>query len=255
MRPLPHDPSAYGAAVASRYDDLYGRDESSTNTTVAFVDALAGPGAAILELGVGTGRLALPLLQLGHPVTGVDASAEMIAALKAKPGGEQVCLVEGDFAEVKVPGRFKVALITFNAIFALPSRQAQAACLRNAAESLQSDGCLVLEAYVLKPEQLGSGWSVLPRMVSSDHVELQLSRYDHASHRLVRTLVHLRADDTVVTGVSDTYAWPGELDLLAETAGLRLRSRTGGWTDEPFDASSNRHVSVYELTGQSSARA
>lgn len=246
FRGSPHDPSAYGSALASRYDDLYGRDAAGTDQTTNFVHSLAGPGGAILELGVGTGRLALPLTRLGHAVTGIEASAEMIAALRAKPGGKRVRVIEGDFSEVRAPGSFKVALITFNAIFALPSREAQAECLRNAAEALQSDGYLVVEAYVLRPEQLDAGWCLLPRMVSPDHVELQLSRYDHSSHRLVRTLVHLREDNTVVTGVSDTYAWPGELDLLAETAGLRLHSRSGGWAGEPFDADSSLHVSVYE---------
>jgi SAM-dependent methyltransferase len=241
-----HDPRAYGAAVASHYDDLYGQDELGTEQTVAYLHELAGVGAAILELGVGTGRIALPLAERGHSVTGVEASPAMIAALKSKPAGRKVDLIEGDFSEVKAPGHFKVALIAFNAIFALPTRQAQAACLKNTAESLQPDGCLVLEAYVLRPEQLGAGWCVLPRMVASDHVELQLSRYDYATHRLVRTLVHLRADDTTLMSVSDTYAWPGEIDLMAEAAGLRLRSRSGGWANESFDATSTRHVSVYE---------
>jgi SAM-dependent methyltransferase len=240
-----HDPGAYGAGVASRYDDLYGAEELGTEGTVAFLHDLAGPGAPILELGVGTGRLALPLLALGHPVTGIEASPAMIAALRAKPEGTQVHVIEGDFSVVKADGAFRVATIVFNALFALGTRQAQIACLRNVAESLQPDGCLVLEAYVLRPEQMGTGWCVLPRMVSNDHVELQLSRYDPATHRLVRTLVHLRTDDTLLTSVSDTYAWPGEIDLMAETAGLRLRSRSGGWGREPFDSTCVRHISVY----------
>jgi SAM-dependent methyltransferase len=241
-----HDPGAYGAVIASCYDTLYGEDELDTARTVAFLHRLAGPGGAILELGVGTGRLAIPLAAQGHAVTGVEASPAMVQALRAKPAGKQVNIIEGDFSQVEVPGPFKLAAITFNAIFALPTRAAQAACLKNAAHSLEPDGCLVLEAYVLRPEQMGAGWSVLPRMVAADHVELQLSRYDHATHRLLRTLVHLRADDTTLMSVSDTYAWPGELDLMAEAAGLRLRSRSGGWGHEPFDATSTQHVSVYE---------
>lgn len=242
-----HDPGAYGAVMASRYDELYGEAELETDETVALLHKLAGPGGTILELGVGTGRLALPLASQGHSVTGVEASSAMIEALKAKPGANQVEVIEGDFSEIKVPGRFKLAAITFNAIFALSSRREQAACLQNVAASLQHEGCLVLEAYVLRPEQLSPGWCVLPRMVAADHVELQLSHYDHATHRIVRTLVHLREDDTKLMSVSDTYAWPGELDLMAEAAGLRLRSRRAGWGDEPFDATSARHVSVYEL--------
>ncbi len=171
----------------------------------------------------------------------------MVEALKAKPGADRVNIVEGDFSKIRVSGRFKLAAITFNAIFALSSRREQAACLQNVAASLHHEGCLVIEAYVLRPEQLSPGWCVLPRMVAVDHVELQLSHYDHATHRIVRTLVHLREGDTILTSVSDTYAWPGELDLMAEAAGLRLRSRWAGWGDEQFDATSARHVSVYEL--------
>ena len=241
-----HNPGAYGAAVASQYDELYGEDELGTEKTVAYLHELAGPGAAILEFGVGTGRLALPLVERGHPVTGIEASPAMIAALKAKPLGEQVQVIEGDFSQVEVPGKFKIALLAFNVIFAMPTRQAQARCLRKAAESLEPDGCVVLEAYVLRPEQLGAGWCVLPRIVSPDHVELQLSRYDYATHRVVRTLIHLRDDDTSLAGVSDTFAWPGELDLMAEAAGLRLVSRSGGWCREPFDATSSRHLSLYQ---------
>lgn len=240
-----HNPGAYGASLASRYDELYGEDELGTGATVAYLHELAGPGGAILEFGVGTGRLALPLVEQGHPVTGIEASPGMIAALKAKPLGEQVRVIEGDFSQVEVPGRFKIVLLAFNAIFALPSRPAQALCLKRAAAYLEPDGHLVLEAYVLRPEQLAAGWCVLPRMVSPDHVELQLSRYDHATHRVVRTLIHLRDDDTSLTGVDDTFAWPGELDLMAEGAGLRLVSRSGGWSREPFDATSSRHLSLY----------
>jgi SAM-dependent methyltransferase len=241
-----HDPGAYGATIASRYDELYGEHELDTEKTVALLHDLAGPDGSILEFGVGTGRLAIPLAEQGHPVTGIEASPAMIDALKAKAAGRHVNVIEGDFSEIKVPGPFKLAVIAFNAIFALPTRRAQATCLKNAAESLQADGCLVLEAYVLRPEQLGADWCILPRMVAPEHVELQLSRYDHATHRIVRTLVHLRADDTTLMSVSDTYAWPGELDLMAEAAGIRLRSRSGGWNHESFDATSTQHVSVYE---------
>src|ERR1039457_690465 len=149
-----HDPGAYGAVMASRYDELYREAELETDETVALLHKLAGLGGAILELGVGTGRLALPLAAQGHPVTGVEASPAMIEALKAKPGANQVDVIEGDFSEIKVPGPFKLAAITFNAIFALSSRRERAACLQNVAASLQNDGCLVLEAYVLRPEQL-----------------------------------------------------------------------------------------------------
>jgi hypothetical protein len=138
-----------------------------------------------------------------------------------------------------------VALL-FNTVFGLPSKEAQISCFRNAERHLEPGGCFVVEAYVLRPEQLSGEWSIVPRNVQHDHVELQLSRYDPATQLLERTLVHLRREGLGFVTVLDAYAWPGELDLMARAAGLRLRSRAGGWSNEPFGAASNKHVSVYD---------
>ena len=247
-----HDPRAYGEAVAADYDRLYPDAQLDTGAALDTLERLARLAggdhpASLLEFGIGTGRLALGLHERGLRVAGIESSPEMIAQLRSKPGADKIDVAQGDFATVRVDGRFAVVALTFNAVFALPDREAQIACFRNAARHLAPRGCFVVEAYVLAPEQLTPGWSILPRSVQHEHVELQLARYDHASHRIERTLVHLRPDGVRMLSVSDTYAWPGELDLIAHAAGLRLRERSGGWRGEPFDAASAKHVSVYEV--------
>lgn len=245
-----HDPGAYGKTIGAEYDSLYPDAHLDTDAAVAALAGLAragGASSAILELGIGTGRLALALVEQGLKVAGIEASAGMVEQLRKKPRGDEIDVLLGDFATARVSGRFRVVVIAFNAIFAPPDRNAQIACFENAARHLAPGGCFVVEAFVLRPEQLSGDWSILPRSVEHEHVELQLARYDPADSRIERTLLHLRPDGVHLLAVSDTYAWPGELDLMAHAAGLTLRSRLGGWSGQAFDASSHKHVSIYEL--------
>lgn len=246
-----HDPAAYGEAIGADYDVLYSDAHGSLDTaaTIAMLAALArveGASGSVLEFGIGTGRLGLGLLEHGLKVVGVEGSASIAAQLRAKPRGDEIDVVVGDFVTTRVEGSFSVVLISFNTIFAPSSRADQIECFRNAARHLEPGGCFVLDAYVVRPEQLGGDWSIWPRSVGHEHVELQLARYDPATSRMERTLVHLQPDGVRLVPVKDMYAWPGELDLMADAAGLRLRSRAGGWKSEPFDAASHRHVSIYE---------
>jgi SAM-dependent methyltransferase len=244
-----HDPGTYGTKVGADYDLLYPGDPLETEAAVAALDTLARTGAgggSILEFGIGTGRLALPLLERGLRVAGIEASETMIAQLRAKPRGNEIDVVAGDFLCALVEGQFSVVLLGLNGIFGPADRDAQIACFRNAARHLEPGGCFVIETFVLRPEQLHGGWWVLPRFVGDEHVELQVCRYDTAAHVLERTMVHLRPDGLRFVKLADRYAWPGELDLMARAAGLRLRCRDGGWRGEPFGPSSSTHVSVYE---------
>jgi SAM-dependent methyltransferase len=238
---------AYGESVADDYDRLYPEDTLGTGATVRTLAELAGEDGSVLELGIGTGRLALPLLERGLRVSGIEASTAMVDRLRRKSRGDEIEVVVGDFTSASAGGPFSVVSLAFNAIFGLPDRDAQIACFRNAAAHIEPGGCFVVEAFVLRPEQLTGSWSILPRSVGEDHAELQLARYEPASQRIERTLVHLRPDGVRLVPVMDSYAWPGELDLMARIAGLRLRSRAGGWSGEPFDASSSKHISIYEL--------
>jgi SAM-dependent methyltransferase len=246
-----HDPASYGDTVGSAYDVLYPTAYFETEATVAALAGLAQSAPAessrsILEFGIGTGRLALPLLDRGLTVAGIEASNAMLAQLRAKPRGEEINVVVGDFASARLPELFSVVVLALNGITDPSTRDAQVECFRNARRHLETGGCFVIETYVLLAEQLSGDWSIWPRLVQHEHVELQLSRYDTATSQLERTLVHLRPEGVNLIAVKDNYAWPGELDLMARAAGLRLRSRHAGWQGEVFDASSRRHVSVYE---------
>jgi SAM-dependent methyltransferase len=245
-----YNPAGYGDAVGADYDLLYPETAFETEATVAALAELArsapAGGRSILEFGIGTGRLALPLLAQGFTVAGIEGSEAMLAQLRAKPRGDEIEVIVGDFTRARVDGAFSVVALVLNGITDPPTRDAQIECFRNAARHLEPGGCFVLETYVLRPEQLSGDWSIWPRIVEKEHVELQLSRYDPATGILERTLVHLYPDSVRFVTIEDAYAWPGELDLMARMVGLRLRSRHGGWAGEPFDASSHRHVSIYE---------
>jgi SAM-dependent methyltransferase len=243
-----HDPGTYGTKVGAEYDELYPGDPVETESAVATLCRLAeeAGGRSILEFGSGTGRLAIPLAGRGPEVVGIEASQTMADQMAAKPGGELVQVVVGDFLSLELDRSFSVVVLPFNGIFGPANRDDQLACFSNAARHLEPGGCFVVEAFVLRPEQLRGDWWVAPRYVFDDHVELQLCRYDTASHTLERNLVHLRSDGIRFLRLGDRYAWPGELDLMARAAGLRLRHRYGGWNGEEFGPSSFSHVSIYE---------
>lgn len=247
-----HDPGTYGAKVGAEYDELYPGDPSETEEAVRALSDLARRStaeASVLEFGSGTGRLALPLAARGIRVAGIEASAVMAEQMARKPGGKRVDVAVGDFLTLDLQELFSVVVLPLNGIFGPADRDAQIACFRNAARHLQPDGCFVIEAFVLRPEQLHGDWWVAPRYVFDQHVELQLCRYDTTSHTLERHQVHLRPDGLRFIRLADRYAWPGELDLMAKAAGLRLRSRQGSWSGEPFGPASFSHVSVYEADG------
>ncbi len=240
-----HDPAAYGRSVGADYDALY-PDPADTQTAVSRLAELAGSGA-LLEFGIGTGRLGLALLERGVTVAGIEGSEMLAQQLRAKRRGDEIDVVVGDFADAVASGSFSVVLLALNTIFAISTREAQIQCFANAARHLAPGGCFVVEAFILRGEQLEGRWYVQPRHVLDQHVELQVARYDPAVHLIERTLVHLTPTGTRFVSVVDNYAWPGELDLMARAAGLQLRSRWSGWDRAPFGAGSEKHVSVYEL--------
>src|SRR5215218_4407795 len=139
----------FGEAVAASYDedsaDMF--QPSVLDPTVEFLAELAGDGAA-LELGIGTGRIALPLARRGIPVHGIDLSEAMVARLRAKPGAEQINVTIGDFATTTVEGRFSLAYLVFNTIENLTSQDEQVACFQNVADHLEPGGCFVIEVEI-----------------------------------------------------------------------------------------------------------
>jgi predicted TPR repeat methyltransferase len=246
-----HDPSRYGEAVGASYDELYPAEGLDTDAAVASLAELARahPARAVLEMAIGTGRLALPLLSFDLRVAGIDASPRMLETLQAKPRGTEIEVVVGDYASARVESEFSVVLLAFNGIFDPRGRSVQLQIFRNAARHLGSGGWFVVEGFVLSDSQRSGEWMVTPRYVGGEHVELQLARFDLGTNEIQRTLVHLRPHGLQFFTSSDVYAAPGELDVMAEVAGFRLATRSAGWQAEPFTASSAKHVSVYELVG------
>jgi SAM-dependent methyltransferase len=237
----------FGEDVAARYDESSAGmfDRAAVDPVVDFLAELAGGGAA-LELGVGTGRIALPLAQRGVRVHGIDLSAAMVARLRAKPGAEQVGVTIGDFATTTVDGRFSVAYLVFNTIMNLTTQDGQVACFRNVAAHLEPGGCFVVEVGVPELQRLPPGETV--RAFEVGPTRLGFDEYDVATQGLVSH--HYAAVDgrLEVVSMPFRYVWPSELDLMARLAGMTLRGRWSGWRREPFTSDNRKHVSVWEKT-------
>ena len=240
-----HDDGYFGERVAARYDESSAEmfDSAVVDPAVDFLVELAGSGRA-LELGIGTGRIALPLSQRGVPVHGIDMSEAMVARLRAKPGGEEIGVTIGDFATTTVEGTFSVAYLVFNTIMNLTTQAEQVACFRNVAAHLEPRGCFVIEVGVPALQQLPPGETLLANYVTE--TSWGFDEFDVARQGLVSH--HFRIVDGQVerNSIPFRYAWPAELDLMAELGGLSLRERWSGWKGEPFTSDSRKHVSVWE---------
>jgi SAM-dependent methyltransferase len=232
---------SFGEDVAEAYDDVQRGDEAEA---VAFLEKLAGGGLA-LELAIGTGRIALPLAGRGIRVDGVDISPEMVAQLRNKPGGEQISVTIGDFADVPVPGRYRLIYVVFNTLFNLLTQEDQVRCFENVATHLTDDGSFVIEAgspaflYGLRNDQ-----HVDAESIEVDAVKLDVLRHDPAKQMLDESHVSISSTGVRLNPIVQRYAWPAELDLMARIAGLRLKERWDGWNNEPFTGKHNV-VSVY----------
>ena len=239
-----YDPTAYGAAIADVYDELYGQDVLDTEGAVQRLQQLAG-GGPVLELGIGTGRLALPLAAGGLRVHGIDASADMLDRLRAKPGGSELGVTQADFSDFELPDRFSLAILAFNTVFALPSQDAQVRCFDRVAFHLQSGGCFVIEAFVPNPARFVDGQSVRLRAMTDGRVALDVARIDPVTQFMYTTQVHFRDGEVRLHPANHRYAWPSELDLMARLAGMQLVDRWEDWRGTPFASTSQFHVSVY----------
>jgi SAM-dependent methyltransferase len=239
------DDGYFGEPVAARYDDAVDDmlDRAGIDTAVDFLAELAGSGRA-LELGIGTGRVAVPLAQRGVPVSGIDMSKAMVARLHAKPGGTDIPVTIGDFATATVDGTFSVAYLVFNTISNLTTQAAQVACFRNVAAHLAPGGCFVIEVGVPGLRRLPPGETL--RAFHLSETRWGIDEYDVATQGL--TSHHFEIVDGRLERLSIPfrYAWPAEFDLMAELAGMGLRERWAGWKREPFTSESRMHVSVWE---------
>jgi SAM-dependent methyltransferase len=234
----------FGERVAAFYDDR-SADASRPEVVGPVVDMLAqlaGDGAA-LEFGIGTGRIALPLAERGVRVAGIDSSEAMLRRLRAKPGAEGIESVLGDFADTRVEGAFALVYLVFNTISNLTTQDAQVACFANAAAHLRPGGRFVIENGVPALQSLPPGQTVLP--FRADPEGFSFDVYDVVTQRFSSQHFYLVEGRLEAFPVEFRYAWPAELDLMAQLAGMRLQDRWAGWRREPFTALSPSHVSVY----------
>jgi SAM-dependent methyltransferase len=233
--------------IADRYETYWAHlfEPAVVDPAVNFLADLAGRGAA-LELGIGTGRIALPLSQRGIRVHGIELSPAMVARLQAKPGADEIGVTIGDFASTKVNGTFQLAYLVRNTIMNLTTQDEQVECFRNVAAHLEPGGYFVIEVVIPELQRLPPGETVRAFDVTPTHLgfeEIDVSTQVSISHHY-----------WIVDGQLETfsapfrYVWPSELDLMARLADMTLRERWGDWNREPFTSDSRNHVSVWEKT-------
>jgi SAM-dependent methyltransferase len=249
-----YDAGTYGRGFADVYDEWYG-DVSDVDATVDGVAALASEtgGDRVLELGVGTGRLAVPLAHRGLTVVGVDASREMLDQLRAKPGGGRVTAVEADIAaldDAELGAPFSVVFAAFNTFFNLTTRDAQLACLRGVARHLAPGGVLAIEAFVPPEPGTADDSVVSPRTIEPDRVVLTVAKRDPAAQTIAGSHIEITERGIKLRPWLVRYAAPRELDDLAAEVGLELVRRTADWRGTPFDDASTAHVSVYRTAAR-----
>ncbi len=241
--------ATYGDKIAEVYDRMYPM-RANVAPTVDALSKLARNGPA-LELGIGTGRVALPLAARGIEVHGIDASEAIVAKMRAKPGGNDIPVTIGDFSEFTISDgkqskRFALVYVVFNTLFQATSQEAQVNCFRSVAAHLTDDGMFLVEAFVPDQTRFTRNQNISAGRVESDLVSIDISRYDPVNQLVHSQHVFIGESGVKLYPVQVRYSWPSELDLMAQLAGMRLRERWADWDGSPFAASSEYHISIYE---------
>jgi len=241
----------FGELNAERYDATYEEAMAAeTRHSVAALAELAG-GGNVLELAIGTGRVALPLAARGLAVQGIDASEAMVAQLRNKPGGSNIPVKIGDMAEVRVDDSFDLIYLVFNTIFNLTTQEAQVRCFQNAARHLRPNGVFVVETVVpditgyVDDQRVKGSWARI------DSVRFEVAIHDPVLQTVAFQRIVIDKEGTRIVPHYMRYAWPSELDLMARLAGLERRQRWAWWDHTPFTARSKSHVTVYGRAKQS----
>lgn len=231
----------YGDKIADIYDKLY---PSVSTAQIDFLGELAGEGQ-ILELGIGTGRIAIPLLERGFSLHGIEISPRMIEKLRAKPGGEKIVVTQGSFVEIPAPHTYSLIFAAFNTFFGLPTRDDQFNSFKSIEKALVPGGKLVIEAIVPDLSSFTNGKALNLVSVSDDEVELSASVLDTNAQTLMAQKITISESGIRMIPTRLRYAWPSELDLMGELAGLPLAERYGWWDKREFRKGSSSHISVY----------
>lgn len=233
--------NTYGKQLAGVYDQWFAYEPEA----IELLAELARHGRA-LELGIGTGRMALPLAAKGIDVHGIDSALAMVEKLRERAGSEAINVTMGNFADVNVEGKFALIFIVFNTFFALLTQEEQVRCFRNVAQHLSEDGVFVIEAFVPDVVRFKDGKNLRVYTVTDERVSLQAAVHDSVLQQLFTQNVVVTGEGAKLYPVRIRYAWLSELDLMAQLAGLRLQSRWSNWKRDAFTAGSEKHISVYE---------
>jgi SAM-dependent methyltransferase len=243
---LSHDPAEYGDRIADVYDELYPGNRSA-EVAAERLAGMAG-GGTVLELGIGTGRIALPLVRHGVSVRGVDSSQAMVDELRAKPGGEAIPVSIGDFGSADLGGPYSLVFVGFNTFFGLVTQEDQVRGFANVASSLADGGRFVMEAFVPDLARFDRGQRTSAAQVQSDSVAFEVSEHDVMTQTVRSAHVIVTEAGNRIYPVTIRYAWPSELDLMARLAGFELEDRWSSWSCEPFSSASTVHISVWRKT-------
>lgn len=235
-----YDDTTYGERIAEVYDEMYAKYDAA----IDLLHELAR-GGRVLELGIGTGRIALPLHRRGVDVMGIDASPAMIAKLHAKPDGAGIEVVQGSFAQIDVERQFDLIYVVFNTFYALLTQAEQVQCFQSVAAHLTEAGVFLIEAFVPDLSRYDGRQSVRAINLSEDRVTLDVAQLDLLTQQVTAQHVLLSEEGMRLYPVKLRYAWPSEFDLMAQLAGLSLKHRWSSWEKDEFTAESGRHVSVY----------
>jgi SAM-dependent methyltransferase len=246
-----YNASTYGDRIAGAYDERFTRTLDTMAAVEAIADLATASGATrVLELAIGTGRIALPLKERGFEVHGIDISDAMVAKLREKPGGDDIPVTMGNFADVPIDGTFKLIYLVFNTLFALLTQSEQIECMQSVASHLEPGGVFLLECFVPDLARFDRGQRVSATHVGVDDLLFDVAIHHSAEQRVDSTHVLIQGGEVRTYPVRIRYAFPSELDLMARIAGLKLRERWGGWEREPFSDESGSHVSIYERAWQ-----
>jgi len=241
-----YDASTYGDGVADVYDDWH--PGGDPEPIVERLVAVAADGPA-LELGIGTGRIAIPLAAAGVAVHGIDGSEAMVEKLRAKPGGESIQVTIGDFADLDLEDRFSLVFVVFNTFFGILEQDDQVRCFQSVADHLAPGGRFLLECFVPDLGRFDRGQRLAVAAIDDDGIRIEASLYDPVGQRVKGQVISMTESGSRFYPLRVRYCWPSELDLMARLAGLELEHRWGGWDREPFTAASGNHVSVYRKVG------
>jgi SAM-dependent methyltransferase len=231
----------YGERIANVYDNWYDEYDEATLTTLSEI----AQGGSALELGIGTGRVALPLQHSGLRIEGIDSSRAMVDRLHSKPGGKEIPVVMGNFADVAVEGQYSLIYVLVNTFYALLTQEEQVRCFRNVAQHLSPEGSFVIEAFVPDLTRFSGHQSVRIASLDESEVHLDVSQHDPANQQITVQQIVLTEKGVRLYPVKLRYAWTTELDLMARLAGLQLMHRWGDWRKGAFSADSTMHISVY----------